>query len=139
MKTFGIAVAVVVVVVLSAVLMSVTRLGCNAHEQAQRVVEKTIDADNVIYNYEWFHQTYEDVQALDRKIEQAKSSLSRFVKEAGPRSDWTFDERQEHDRLNAVLQGLENQRADVVATYNARSKMANRELFKDGRLPDNLQ
>jgi len=107
-------------------------------EQAAKIAERTFDGDNVISNYEWFHQTYEDVQALDRKIEQAKSSLDRFVKDAGPRTDWTFDDRQEHGRLNAVLQGLQNQRADVVATYNARSKMSNRDIFKDKQLPESL-
>ena len=107
--------------------------------QPARIVEKTLDADNVLYNYEWFKQTYQDVKAIDLKIGNAKVGVNQFKTDAGPRVDWTFEDKNEYSRLNAIVLGLKNQREDVVAQYNARSKMANRAIFKSGELPEQLQ
>ena len=32
--------------------------------QGARIVQKTLDADNVLYNYEWFKQQKEDIDTL---------------------------------------------------------------------------
>lgn len=103
--------------------------------QAGRVVEKTIDADNVIANYEWFKRQYQDVIAIDRKIEAADSTKTAFEHSAGDRVSWRFEDRQEWNRLNSVLLGLKGQRASMVAEYNARTQMANRDLFRTSDLP----
>ena len=112
----------------------------NPFNQAKRVFDKTIDADNVIYNYEWFKQQHEDVQAIDVKILDADSNLTSFKEELGDRTDWHREDREEVSRLNAVCLGLKNQRADMVSEYNARSRMANRSIFKanDVNLPKEI-
>jgi len=107
--------------------------------QGAKVIEKTMDADNIIYNYEWFKQCHEDVQATDVKIKNAKAKIKSFEESAGLRKDWTFEDKNEHSRLNSVLLGLQNYREDLVAKYNARSKMANRKIFKSGELPEKVQ
>lgn len=104
--------------------------------QAAKIVERTLDGDNVIYNYEWFHDTYEDIQALDRKIEVAREARDKANELYGPVGEWSFDQNQEYSRLASVLQGLVSQRADVAADYNAHARMVNRSIFKDGSLPD---
>lgn len=108
-------------------------------ESAEGVVEKTLDSDNVLYNYEWFKQTCQDVQAIDVKIQNTQSTVNQFREDAGPRADWGFTDKDEFGRLNAVVLGLKNQRQDMVAKYNARSKMANRSIFKSGELPETLE
>ena len=105
---------------------------------ASGIIERTADPDNVIANYEWFKRQVQDVKAFDAKIMLASLKVEGFEKSAGPREKWTFDDKQEHARLNSVVLGLESQRASMVAEYNARSQMANRSLFKTNDLPETL-
>lgn len=106
--------------------------------QAGRVVERTLDADNMIRNYEWFKQQINDVKAIDLKIANVETNLKTFSEAVGARETWTFDDRQEWNRLNAILVGLQGQRAQMVADYNARTKMENRDLFRTNDLPEEL-
>lgn len=106
--------------------------------QPARVVEKTLKAENIIYNYEWFKLQFQDFEAIRRKIDNAKEALKSFVESAGLRSDWTFEDKNEWSRLNSVILGLKNQKKDIVAEYNARSAMVTREIFKTSELPDRL-
>jgi hypothetical protein len=103
-----------------------------------QVVEKTLEGDNVLYNYEWFKQSYEDYKSLNNKIVISKTAANTFIKDAGPRDKWTFEDKTEYSRLSAITQGLQSQRADLVATYNARSKMVNRNIFQTG-VPERLE
>lgn len=104
----------------------------NVFIQPARIIEKTIDAYNVLYNYEWFKQTHEDVKAIDTKIDNSLGIKNDFVLSAGSRDNWTFEDKNEFSRLSSVVLGLKNQRENLVAKYNARSKMANRAIFKKG-------
>jgi ABC-type Fe3+-hydroxamate transport system substrate-binding protein len=103
-----------------------------------QIVDKTLNADNVVNNYEWFKQQAEDNTALLKKTEAAEQAVNSFNKDAGPREKWTFEDKIESARLAAVHLGLQSQREDLVATYNARSKMANRSIFKQG-VPSHLE
>lgn len=107
----------------------------NTIQTSHGVIDKTINADNAIYNYEWFKQQAEDIKALQNKQQIAQQAFETFKSEAGKRENWTFEDKTESARLAAVSQGLKNQLEDVVATYNARAKMANRNIFKDGIIP----
>lgn len=98
------------------------------------IIEKTYNADNAVYNYEWFKSTYEAIGALENKIKNAQTEVDNFVTSAGDRKDWTFEDKTEEARLKSVVLGLKNQREDLVANYNARAKMVNRSVFQD-KLP----
>lgn len=104
-------------------------------QTTEGIIDKTLTADNAIYNYEWFKQQREDISSMEVKIIQAQRAVENFDTLAGPRKDWTFEDKNESARLNAVKQGLQSQYQDMVATYNARAKMANRNIFLDGKLP----
>ena len=110
----------------------------NPFRQANRIIEKTIDADNVLYNYEYFKQQWRAVQAIDTKIDAQKKAVDAFEKSAGPRKDWKYGDREEHARLASIVTGLEQQRADMVAQYNARAAMANRKIFMGTDCPDHI-
>lgn len=127
-------------VVLLAIAVWLISFVLNPFRQAGRIAEKTMDADNVIANYEWFKQRHEDIAAIDIKIDDADASVTTFAGELGPRADWHREDRIEHARLSAVALGLRQQRADLAATYNARSRMANRSIFKAGdvELPESI-
>jgi len=107
----------------------------NLLSQPARVVQKTFDADNMIYNYEWFRQQYADIQAMDQKIAASKASLTAFETSAGPRSGWASSDRNRWDFLNSQVLGLTNQRTTMVAAYNGRASQANRSIFMAG-LPE---
>lgn len=111
----------------------------NLVQTAHDITDKTINADNALYNYEWFKQQVEDINAIGRKIDIATEDVANFQANAGDRSTWTFEDKNEFSRLNAVKQGLRNMAEDMIATYNARSKMANRAIFKDGLIPEYLE
>lgn len=99
------------------------------------VVDKTLTADNAIYNYEWFKQQKADIEAIQQKIETAQSSVDSFERSAGNRTSWTFEDKTEDARLRSVVQGLQSQYRDMVGQYNARSAMATRSIFQDGKIP----
>lgn len=106
----------------------------NQIDSASDIIDKTYAADNAIYNYEWFKTQYEKIQANRDQIMIAKGSLDEFKATYGDVSTWDFSTKQEYSRLLAIKQGLQSQDKNLVAEYNARSKMANREIFKD-KLP----
>lgn len=122
------------------IVIGVIGFGLNPFRQAGRVIDKTMDADNVIYNYEWFKQRHEDIEAVDSKIRGADVSVAAFAESAGPRTEWHREDREEHARLSSVALGLKQQRADLAAEYNARSRMTNRAIFKAGdvELPESI-
>jgi hypothetical protein len=100
------------------------------------VVDKTLNADNAIYNYEWFKRQKESIDALNKKYENAQNDVSTFQELAGSRDKWTYEDKNEEARLRTISSGFFNQLKDAIAEYNARTKMANREIFQDGILPD---
>ena len=97
------------------------------------IMEQTLDAENAIYNYEWFLQTAEDIIALNKKEKRAEQSIQEFLLTA----DDSREDKNELARLRAIKTGLSNMLDDTIAKYNARSKMANRAIFKDN-LPSNM-
>lgn len=95
------------------------------------IIQKTYNADNVIYNYEWFKDRYEAIQAIDTKIANAQASVDGFESSAGDRANWTFEDKTEDSRLRSVVLGLKNQKEDLIAEYNSRAKQANRNIFQN--------
>lgn len=88
------------------------------------------------YNYEWFHNKNERIQSLGVQIRNAQGALEAFEASAGERASWHRADRTDYSRLTAVVLGLQQQLAELVADYNARSNMVNRSIFKGRDLPD---
>lgn len=122
-----------------AIVGSLTGIITSPFRSAAGIVERTVNPDNVIANYEWFKRQYQDIKAIDVNLANAEGAQASFEKSAGDRSTWKFDDRQEWARLNSVALGLRNQRAEMVAEYNARTQMANRNLFRTSDLPAEIQ
>lgn len=135
---FGIGVSVIAIVAGLSVVGGLFSVIVAPFRAATGVVNRTLDADNVLSNYEWFKRQVQDVKAMDVRLAASQQSLSRFEASAGARSGWTFEDKQEHSRLSSIILGLEGQRASMVAEYNARTQMANRDLFRTNDLPETL-
>lgn len=97
---------------------------------------KTLNADNAIANYEWFKQQYEDIEASKLQIENALNTVTNFEKSFPDKSKWTFEDKQEYSRLISIHLGLQNYTITLIADYNAKSKMANRAIFKNSIFPE---
>ena len=143
MKIFGIVVLTIIGIVVLGIGARALRVALlpvrvfdRTVQTAEQIVDKTLTGDNAIYNYEWFKQTWEDLKAISRKGEIAAAAVATFESSAGARTTWTFEDKGEHARLSAIVQGLRSQFEDVQAQYDARAKMANRSIFKDGIIPE---
>lgn len=128
-------------VVLTIFLLTLFMRACSTVLNAPvAVVEKTLDADNLIYNYEWFKQQYADIKAFDVKVKNAQDEKVLYetsLKDLS-RKDWSFDQNQRWNELSQQLVGLKNQCAQMIADYNAKSDMVNRTIVKFGDLPEKI-
>lgn len=143
MKIIGILVALLFgVMILDAIGMGLRVLffpatvATNMIDTAYDANKKIINADNAIYNYEWFKQKKADIEATKQQLLNARSNVSSFNASLGERSTWTFEDKTESSRLNSVVLGLENNLQSQIADYNARASMATRNIFEDHVLPN---
>lgn len=97
----------------------------------QDIITKTYTADNAIYNYHWFQERSAAITALDTTISESTGAVVSFEDSAGPRKDWSFEDKTEDNRLRTVVQGQEAQYNSLVNEYNARAGEADRAIFKD--------
>lgn len=96
---------------------------------------KVINADNAIYNYEWFKQQKANIDASKTQLNNARRNYDAYVASLGERSTWGFEDKGEVARLNTVVLGLENNLQSQIEDYNARASMATRNIFEDNVLP----
>lgn len=139
MRRFGLAVMVVFGILLLVGLASLLRFGCYAREQAHQVMEKTLDSDNIILNYEYFKDQHRAILAMDQKIKIAQDALDKFEKDAGPRKDWDLRDKEEHSRLTANVTGTMNMKKDMVAQYNANASKTNKNIFMGKDVPQRIE
>jgi hypothetical protein len=103
-----------------------------------QVVETITDPDRMIQTREWFKQTYEDISALPAQIATAEGALADFQKQAGPRSEWTYQDKQEASQLHQTVTALRLHRQQLVAEYNAKAKSETRAFLAWG-MPKEVQ
>lgn len=94
-----------------------------------RVLDKTMDTENIITSYEKFRDTY---TAYESKIEQIKSDSA--VKPSS---------KDDADNLAIEIRGEKQACRDLVASYNADAIKTNKNIFKNPPaggpvLPDHL-
>lgn len=113
-------------------LFTIPWLKLDAQIQTNRdIVTKTYNADNALYNYHWFKEREQAILALQTTITQSDAAVKSYEIDAGPRKDWTFEDKNEAARLRAVSQGQKAQYNSLVGEYNARMKEADRSIFSE--------
>jgi len=132
MRTFGIVVFFIIISIIATVAIQ----SC---ETFGGVAKKTLDPDNVIYNYEYFKNQYNDIKALRTKYKAARQNADDYLKTAGPHDKWEHGVMNEYNRLNSIATGTFYQLTDAIADYNSKASMANRNIFKDSHLPDTIE
>ncbi len=118
------------------VVLFPTNVATNMIDTAYDANNKIINADNAIYNYEWFKQQKADIDASKKQLDNARSSYNAFNSALPEYSLRTFEDKGESARLNAIVLGLENNLQSQIADYNARASMATRNIFEDHVLPN---
>lgn len=105
---------------------------------AYDVVGETLDAENAIYNYEWFKEQEAYIRTCLKNEEIAKEEWELF-KDSLPedREKWTREDKAEESSLRNSYYALQKLTNKAIEDYNAKSSMVNRTIFKD-ELPSNI-
>ena len=88
-----------------------------------------------VFKYEWFHDKHENIKSVKSKVKIAQDAVKSFTDSAGPRTSWTFEDKNEMSRLSAVLNATQNILTEMVSEYNSNSKKFNHKVFRDAQLP----
>lgn len=116
-------------------LIGLTR-GCT---QASRIIDKTIDADNVIYNYEYFKRQYHDIMAASIKVKNAETEYNQFMSMLpNDKEKWDWNDKSRINILLSNITGTKNVYRSMVAEYNARANMVNRNIFMGRDVPEQI-
>lgn len=133
-STIGAILLIVLIILLP--LLCLFQWGCRV---GTGVVDRVINPDAIIGNYEWYEQQFRDIKAAEGQIKDAEESVDRFKKDSGPSKEWRFDQREEYARLNSNLSGLKSFRRSLIESYNAKSSMITRNMWKSGTLPYHIE
>lgn len=91
-----------------------------------RVVQQTMQTDNIINNYEWFHQAHANYQS---RLRQIVSHRQFYNAETNPA---------EKSRLRMEMSAMQQSCRELATTYNARATMTNRSIFMGREAPTEL-
>lgn len=91
-----------------------------------RVVSRTLDTDNIIARYEFFHDANNQVKARTGQI----ASHKKIIADNADASEKT--------RLRIELAAIQQSCRDLVARYNANATKVNHAIFKGREAPDNI-
>lgn len=114
------------VILLGRIACAPVNLAHTALTSAENVAKKTLDADNVIHNYEWFHDVDNQVKSRVSQIAAHREILSGETD--GP----------EKRSLRIELAAMQQSCRDLVAQYNANSTKINRNIFRGRTAPEAL-
>ncbi len=93
------------------------------------VVDRTLDADNIIFNYEQFYDVSEKFKAKAHDL----ATHNELVATAKGEGD-----KDELRRLRMELAALKSACRSMASEYNADSQKLNRSIFKSNDLPHTL-
>lgn len=94
--------------------------------QPGRVVSKTFDADNIITNYEFFHDANNQAKARVGQIKAHKIIIADNT------------DASEKTRLRIELAAMQQSCRDLVGKYNANATKVNRSIFMGREAPSSL-
>jgi len=89
-----------------------------------RVINKTLETDNIIYSYEWFFNTNAQYNTRAAQISEYKT--------------FTDTEHEERARLRMELSAVKQSCRELANNYNANAMKLNRAFFRSKNLPETL-
>jgi hypothetical protein len=148
--TFGKGVKYVLIFLLIFIVLSLLGVACNiislpffaankAIDGTKTVISRTLDGNNILFNYENFKDMFEGAKQQVANMNKAKLSQKDVKTTYGEDAkQWPKDVRDQYSFLQQNIDGYNMQYQSIVARYNADSKKLNRNLFKDKALPYEL-
>lgn len=91
-----------------------------------RVINKTLETDNIVFNYERFFDVSANFTSRAAQVKQYKGFLA------------TETDQTEKVRLRTEMAAMQQSCRELATKYNADSQKMNRSLFKDKDLPYTL-
>jgi len=108
-------------------------------ETGYGIVDKTLNADNVLFNYEQFHDLYQGAKQQAVNISNSKTQINNLKETYGEdASKYPKDVRSDLSFQQQTLEGYLLQYQKIASEFNSNSKKLNRELFKAKELPYQL-
>lgn len=117
---------VIIAAIAAVALIGVASWALGLLSQGSRVVSKTFDADNIINNYEWYHDAHNSFLARTGQIKQFKGFLAEPSDSA------------ERGRIRIELAAVQQACRDLVGRYNANATKSNRAIFMGKSAPSGL-
>jgi hypothetical protein len=102
------------------------------------IINKTVNADNILNNYHWFYDQYNEIKTAKATYDNDSAAVSAFESSAGPRDKWTFEDKTEWNRLTSLVLGARNGYNGLVNDYNSKASQLDKKLFKANDLPDHI-
>jgi len=97
---------------------------------ASELTKETSSADFAKRNYEWFKQQRQDIDAMQRKIENQRRQIKDF-KDTHDMKDLSYTQQRQYNRMTNRLLGYRNQYETYVADYNARMSQEYRAQYNN--------
>lgn len=133
--SFSLGIWVILIVLGLSVVGGAGAWALNILSQPGRIITKTLDADNVIFNYEYFRDKYAAIEGMQPQIDAVQAERDAIASTYGTPATWSSDTQALHAKLSAQLTGLTNKRTRMVQEYNGNASKANKSIFLAG-LPD---
>lgn len=112
--------------VLIAAALVASLAACDVATAPGRVLSKTVETDNIILSYEWFHDANAN---YDARLGQLAELRKAYIEEPDPA---------EKARLRVDLSAVRQSCRELATKYNANSQKVNKSIFKSGNLPVTL-
>jgi len=108
----------------------------NSVQTVHDVVDKTINADNALFNYEEFFNKYEGAKMQAINIKNTEKAIQILKDIYGSDAiKWPKDVRGDYSNLQQNIEGYKMMYQKITQEYNADSQKFNRNLFKSKSLP----
>lgn len=107
-------------------------------DTANGVVDKTLNANNAIINYEQYKDLYNGAKSQVQNIKNSEKGIADLKNLYGESPTWSKDVRQDYSHLKENIDGYSMQYQSLAKEYNSNSSKVNRNLFKDKSLPIEL-
>lgn len=125
MKMFGWGVLGLVGIGALTIVGNVVSTGVKVATAPGRVINKTLETDNIISNYEFFRDANQQFEA---RVAQAKAHKKILAEETNA---------SEKSRLRIEVAAIQQSCRDLAAKYNANASKMNRNIFR-ADAPDSL-
>jgi hypothetical protein len=93
----------------------------------------------MLKKYEWFKNQAESYKQISARYENFEKAISNFVANFPDRAKWSWQDREEYQRLCSVRDGYLSQVNSIIADYNAQSGKFNWSAFNTADVPRRLE